>query len=87
MECLIHHSLAMVGHSKLEVASTSRVQTSHVDPDDGWILFGYATEETKDAMSLTLPISTRAGKATTDVHKNGDGVKTARQLTIDYGSE
>merc|ERR1712185_85878 len=55
---------------------------------DQGIMFGYASDETEDAMPLTILIATRLGKKLTDVRKNGllwwlrpDG-KT--QVTIEY---
>merc|ERR1712151_30110 len=55
---------------------------------DQGIMFGYATDETEDAMPLTHSMATRLGKKLTDVRKNGllwwlrpDG-KT--QVTIEY---
>merc|ERR1712232_1250291 len=54
----------------------------------GGIMFGYASDETEDAMPLTHAIATRLGKTLTDVRKSGqlwwlrpDG-KT--QVTIEY---
>jgi len=55
---------------------------------DQGIMFGYATDETEDAMPLTILMATRLGKKLTDVRKSGhlwwlrpDG-KT--QVTIEY---
>merc|ERR1711865_969536 len=55
---------------------------------DQGIMFGYATDETEDAMPLTILMATRLGKTLTDVRKSGhlwwlrpDG-KT--QVTIEY---
>merc|ERR1712048_1543387 len=55
---------------------------------DQGIMFGYATDETKDCMPLTHSMATRLGKVLTDVRKSGelwwlrpDG-KT--QVTIEY---
>jgi len=55
---------------------------------DQGIMFGYATDETEDAMPLTHSVATKLGKKLTDVRKNGklwwlrpDG-KT--QVTIEY---
>merc|ERR1711975_123360 len=55
---------------------------------DQGIMFGYASDETEDAMPLTHSMATRLGKKLTDVRKNGklwwlrpDG-KT--QVTIEY---
>merc|ERR1712093_508392 len=54
----------------------------------GGIMFGYASDETEDAMPLTILMATRLGKKLTDVRKSGklwwlrpDG-KT--QVTIEY---
>merc|ERR1712139_135982 len=54
----------------------------------GGIMFGYASDETEDAMPLTHAMATRLGKTLTDVRKSGelwwlrpDG-KT--QVTIEY---
>jgi len=51
----------------------------HVDRDemevgagDQGIMFGYASDETEDAMPLTHSIATRLGKKLTDVRKSGD---------------
>merc|ERR1739849_27343 len=59
-----------------------------VGAGDQGIMFGYASDETEDAMPLTHSISTRLGKTLTDVRKSGllwwlrpDG-KT--QVTIEY---
>merc|ERR1712203_884340 len=59
-----------------------------VGAGDQGIMFGYATDETEDAMPLTHSMATRLGKKLTDVRKNGllwwlrpDG-KT--QVTIEY---
>merc|ERR1719310_314312 len=59
-----------------------------VGAGDQGIMFGYATDETEDAMPLTHSMATRLGKKLTDVRKNGllwwlrpDG-KT--QVTIQY---
>ena len=40
--------------------------------DDQSIMFGYATNETEDAMPLAGLMATRLGKKLSDVHKNGD---------------
>merc|ERR1712226_1592897 len=55
---------------------------------DQGIMFGYASDETEDAMPLTHSVATKLGKTLTDVRKNGllwwlrpDG-KT--QVTIEY---
>merc|ERR1712028_208864 len=59
-----------------------------VGAGDQGIMFGYASDETEDAMPLTHSMATRLGKVLTDVRKNGklwwlrpDG-KT--QVTIEY---
>merc|ERR1712086_1244678 len=59
-----------------------------VGAGDQGIMFGYASDETKDCMPLTHSMATRLGKKLTDVRKNGqlwwlrpDG-KT--QVTIEY---
>merc|ERR1712139_158205 len=59
-----------------------------VGAGDQGIMFGYATDETEDAMPLTHLMATRLGKTLTDVRKSGelwwlrpDG-KT--QVTIEY---
>merc|ERR1712054_590412 len=59
-----------------------------VGAGDQGIMFGYASDETEDAMPLTHSMATRLGKTLTDVRKNGllwwlrpDG-KT--QVTIEY---
>merc|ERR1719182_625001 len=59
-----------------------------VGTGDQGIMFGYASDETEDAMPLTILMATRLGKKLTDVRKNGklwwlrpDG-KT--QVTIEY---
>merc|ERR1711874_687877 len=59
-----------------------------VGAGDQGIMFGYATDETKDNMPLTHSMATRLGKTLTDVRKSGecwwlrpDG-KT--QVTIEY---
>merc|ERR1712153_259079 len=59
-----------------------------VGAGDQGIMFGYASDETKDCMPLTHLMATRLGKILTDVRKNGqlwwlrpDG-KT--QVTIEY---
>merc|ERR1719156_286127 len=59
-----------------------------VGAGDQGIMFGYASDETEDAMPLTHLMATRLGKTLTDVRKNGklwwlrpDG-KT--QVTIEY---
>merc|ERR1712093_840161 len=59
-----------------------------VGAGDQGIMFGYATDETKDCMPLTHLVATRLGKKLTDVRKSGqlwwlrpDG-KT--QVTIRY---
>merc|ERR1712086_976226 len=59
-----------------------------VGAGDQGIMFGYATDETEDAMPLTHSMATRLGKTLTDVRKSGhlwwlrpDG-KT--QVTIEY---
>merc|ERR1712226_817232 len=59
-----------------------------VGAGDQGIMFGYATDETEDAMPLTHSVATKLGKTLTDVRKNGllwwlrpDG-KT--QVTIEY---
>merc|ERR1719409_404222 len=59
-----------------------------VGAGDQGIMFGYATDETEDAMPLTHLVATRLGKKLTDVRKDGslwwlrpDG-KT--QVTIEY---
>ena len=59
-----------------------------VGAGDQGIMFGYASDETQDAMPLTHSMSTRLDKKLTDVRKNGvlwwlrsDG-KT--QVTIEY---
>merc|ERR1712078_49293 len=59
-----------------------------VGAGDQGIMFGYASDETADAMPLTILIATRLGKQLTDVRKDGtlwwlrpDG-KT--QVTIEY---
>merc|ERR1712072_825619 len=59
-----------------------------VGAGDQGIMFGYASDETEDAMPLTILIATRLGKKLTDVRKDGslwwlrpDG-KT--QVTIEY---
>jgi len=55
---------------------------------DQGIMFGYATDETEDAMPLTILMATRLGKKLTDVRKSGDlwwlrpDGKT--QVTIEY---
>merc|ERR1712065_43487 len=59
-----------------------------VGAGDQGIMFGYATDETEDAMPLTHSLATRLGKKLTDVRKNGDlwwlrpDGKT--QVTIEY---
>jgi len=59
-----------------------------VGAGDQGIMFGYATDETEDAMPLTHSMATRLGKKLTDVRKNGDlwwlrpDGKT--QVTIEY---
>merc|ERR1719473_1802655 len=59
-----------------------------VGAGDQGIMFGYASDETEDAMPLTILVATRLGKKLTDVRKSGhlwwlrpDG-KT--QVTIEY---
>merc|ERR1712182_71388 len=59
-----------------------------VGAGDKGIMFGYASDETEDAMPLTILLATRLGKKLTDVRKDGtlwwlrpDG-KT--QVTIEY---
>jgi len=59
-----------------------------VGAGDQGIMFGYASDETEDAMPLTILLATRLGKKLTDVRKDGslwwlrpDG-KT--QVTIEY---
>merc|ERR1719183_2921728 len=59
-----------------------------VGAGDQGIMFGYATDETEDAMPLTHSVATKLGKTLTDVRKSGllwwlrpDG-KT--QVTIEY---
>merc|ERR1719387_1919129 len=59
-----------------------------VGAGDQGIMFGYATDETKDCMPLTHLVATRLGKKLTDVRKSGllwwlrpDG-KT--QVTVEY---
>merc|ERR1719439_538183 len=61
-----------------------------VGAGDQGIMFGYASDETEDAMPLTHAMATRLGKTLTDVRKSGelwwlrpDG-KT--QVTIEYNS-
>merc|ERR1711865_598271 len=55
---------------------------------DQGIMFGYASDETEDAMPLTILMATRLGKKLTDVRKSGDlwwlrpDGKT--QVTIEY---
>jgi len=59
-----------------------------VGAGDQGIMFGYATDETEDAMPLTHSIATRLGKKLTDVRKSGDlwwlrpDGKT--QVTVEY---
>jgi len=59
-----------------------------VGAGDQGIMFGYASDETEDAMPLTHSMATRLGKKLTDVRKNGDlwwlrpDGKT--QVTIEY---
>ena len=59
-----------------------------VGAGDQGIMFGYASDETEDAMPLTHSMATRLGKKFTDVRKNGDlwwlrpDGKT--QVTIEY---
>merc|ERR1711988_825664 len=62
-----------------------------VGAGDQGIMFGYASDETEDAMPLTILLATRLGKKLTDVRKSGhlwwlrpDG-KT--QVTIEYSSK
>merc|ERR1711988_1640194 len=62
-----------------------------VGAGDQGIMFGYASDETEDAMPLTILVATRLGKKLTDVRKSGhlwwlrpDG-KT--QVTIEYASK
>merc|ERR1712065_61832 len=43
-----------------------------VGAGDQGIMFGYASDETEDAMPLTHSMATRLGKKLTDVRKNGD---------------
>merc|ERR1712196_467862 len=43
-----------------------------VGAGDQGIMFGYASDETEDAMPLTHSMATRLGKTLTDVRKNGD---------------
>merc|ERR1712028_236816 len=59
-----------------------------VGAGDQGIMFGYASDETEDAMPLTILMATRLGKKLTDVRKNGDlwwlrpDGKT--QVTVEY---
>merc|ERR1712064_250558 len=59
-----------------------------VGAGDQGIMFGYASDETEDAIPLTHSMATRLGKKLTDVRKNGDlwwlrpDGKT--QVTIEY---
>ena len=42
-----------------------------VGAGDQGIMFGYASDETEDAMPLTILLATRLGKKLTDVRKDG----------------
>merc|ERR1711865_742899 len=59
-----------------------------VGAGDQGIMFGYASDETEDAMPLTILMATRLGKKLTDVRKSGDlwwlrpDGKT--QVTVEY---
>merc|ERR1719284_678024 len=59
-----------------------------VGAGDQGIMFGYASDETEDAMPLTHSMATRLGKKLTDVRKNGDlwGLRPdgKTQVTIEY---
>merc|ERR1712153_23998 len=59
-----------------------------VGAGDQGIMFGYASDETEDAMPLTHSMATRLGKTLTDVRKSGEGwwlrPDGKTQVTIEY---
>merc|ERR1712196_203144 len=59
-----------------------------VGAGDQGIMFGYASDESEDAMPLTHAMATRLGKTLTDVRKNGDlwwlRPDGKAQVTIEY---
>merc|ERR1712166_661472 len=82
--------LVRINKQSPDIAGGVHVGKSEMDvgAGDQGIMFGYATDETEDAMPLTHSMATRLGKTLTDVRKSGecwwlrpDG-KT--QVTIEY---
>jgi len=82
--------LVKINKQSPDIAGGVHVEKSEMDvgAGDQGIMFGYATDETEDAMPLTHSFATRLGKKLTDVRKSGllwwlrpDG-KT--QVTIKY---
>merc|ERR1719498_2269944 len=57
-----------------DIAGGVHVDRNEMDvgAGDQGIMFGYASDETEDAMPLTHSMATRLGKKLTDVRKNGD---------------
>merc|ERR1712086_229938 len=82
--------LVKINKQSPDIAGGVHIEKSEMDvgAGDQGIMFGYATDETEDAMPLTHSFATRLGKKLTDVRKSGecwwlrpDG-KT--QVTIEY---
>merc|ERR1711959_344645 len=82
--------LVRINKQSPDIAGGVHVGKSEMDvgAGDHGIMFGYASDETEDAMPLTHSMATHLGKKLTDVRKNGDlwwlrpDGKT--QVTIEY---
>ena len=63
-----------ISWQSLDIAGGVHVGQDDLDvgAGDQGIMFGYASDETEDAMPLTHSMATRLGKKLTDVRKNGD---------------
>jgi S-adenosylmethionine synthetase len=90
LNCKTMEVLVKINKQSPDIAGGVHVGKDDLDvgAGDQGIMFGYASDETEDAMPLTILMATRLGKKLTDVRKNGklwwlrpDG-KT--QVTIEY---
>lgn len=69
----ICEKLVKINKQSLDIAGGVHVGKEDFDvgADGQGIMFGYATDETEDSMSLTILMATRLGKRLTDVCKSG----------------
>merc|ERR1719424_2185160 len=90
LSCKTCEVLVKINKQSPDIAGGVHVGKEDLDvgAGDQGIMFGYASDETEDAMPLTILMATRLGKKLTDVRKNGDlwwlrpDGKT--QVTVEY---